>query len=79
MNIKWHIRVSFEREGYEEYPCFSFYDIEAPDYSAAELKARKQFCDDFGFKMEHTTAYTFDKHNTKYEAEHPNEVFVPTD
>lgn len=79
MNIKWHIRVDFEREGYEEYPVFSFYDIEAPDYHGAERKARQQFCSDFGFKMEHTTAYTFDKHMTKYRAEHPNEIFVPTD
>lgn len=69
MNILWHIRVSFEKEGYEEYPCFSFYDIEAPDYSVAELKARKQFCASFGFKMQDTKAYTFDKHMTRYRAE----------
>lgn len=78
MKILWHIRVDFEREGYEEYPCFSFYDIEAPTYSDAERKARQKFCDDFGFKMEHTKAYTFDKYMTEYKAKNPNAVFVPT-
>lgn len=78
MSIKWNVRVDFVREGYEEYPCFSFYDIEAPTYNDAERKARQQFCKDFGFNMEHTRAYTFDKEMTRYMAEHPNEVFVPT-
>lgn len=66
MLIKWHIRVSQTK--YEDYPCYSFYDIEAENYWDAERVARKQFCASFGFEMKDTEAYTFDKHNTKYKA-----------
>lgn len=66
--IKWHIRVDFVKEGYEEYPVFSFYDIEARDYQAAEIEARKQFCASFGFELKDTKAFTFDKYNTEYKA-----------
>lgn len=70
--ITWHIRVSFVREGYEDYPCFSFYDIKAYTHCDAELEARKQFCESFGFKMEHTKAFTFNTTDYyKYNREKP--------
>lgn len=64
--IPYHVRVDYDREGYEEYPLFSFYDIVANNYHDAEQAARKQFCKEVGAEMKHTTAYTFDKHKVDY-------------
>lgn len=62
---KYHIRVSQTK--YPDYPCYSFYDIEGPNYHDAEKAARKKFCSDFGFEFKNTVAYTFDKHRIDYE------------
>lgn len=59
MKQQFHVRVSQAK--YEEYPCFSFYEIEAEDYHEAERKAEVQFSNDFGFERKDLKAWTFDK------------------
>ncbi len=51
---------------YKEYPLFTFYDIEAPNYHDAEKKARKQFVAEWGFEYQETSAYTPDKYQIEY-------------
>lgn len=63
INPKEPFRVRVTRVGDEnnEYSFASGYDVEALDYHDAEIKARKQFCKDFGAPYEKTVAYTFNK------------------
>lgn len=57
----FRIRVISKGDENYEYLYYSFYDIEANNYSAAELEARRRFCDDFGADFKDTEAYTFNK------------------
>lgn len=60
MSKVYRIRVTRVNEQ-SEYNYASGYDIEADDHASAELKARKQFCNDFGAPYDKTEAYTFNK------------------
>lgn len=56
----YHVRVETTNHG-DEYNYFSFYNVSAPDKHVAGIKARKQFCEDFGGKVENCkAAYIWD-------------------
>lgn len=57
----FRIRVTRVGDENYEYAYASGYDIVAQDYHDAEIKARKQFCADFGAPFDKTEAYTFNK------------------
>lgn len=61
----FNVRVSQTK--YPDYPCFGFYDIEAPNYHDAERSARHEFVKDWGFGYENTSAYTFDRYGVSEE------------
>lgn len=50
----FHIRVN--QTNYEDYPCYSFYDIKAAEEHDAKKEARKEFCRAFGFQFKDTNA-----------------------
>lgn len=51
----YSIRVSQTK--YPDYPCYSFYDIEAANRDDAAKGARKKFCSTLGFEFKDTMAY----------------------
>lgn len=51
----YSIRVSQTK--YPEYPCYSFYDIEAPNREDAAQEARKVFSNTLGFEFKDTKSY----------------------
>ncbi len=70
----FHIRVSQTK--FPDYPCFTVYDIDAPNSHDAEQSARHKFVQEWGFGYENTTAYTFDKYGV---AEELKKGFTPSD
>jgi hypothetical protein len=55
MKQSFHIRVWQTK--YEDYPCFSFYDVTGTEKQDVKMGARKQFAEDFGFDVKDTDAY----------------------